>query len=359
MPNTSLLKTVLGGQHTERTPVWLMRQAGRYLPEYREIRATAGDFVDLVLSPDKASEVTLQPVRRFGMDAAIIFSDILMVPYALGSGLHFVEGEGPRLTPLTAGTDIPVFEEGGLNDILAPVYSAIEMSRDKLAEEGFHDTPVIGFAGGPWTVAAYMIEGGGSRDFFDFRLFVIENPAYFADLMDVLTQATITYLKAQIAAGARVIQLFESWAGLADSDMFSRYIINIHQRIVAEIKASYPDIPVIAFLRQAGTGYVAYSHSVNIDCLSLDTQTDMRWAIENLGHVPCLQGNLDPARLCAGGEQMIGICDTILDQVGARPFIFNLGHGVHKTTPPENVATLVDHLRASRYHQPVNISESI
>ena len=351
MPDKNLFEAALAGQTVEHTPVWFMRQAGRYLPEYREVRAKAQNFVDLVLTPDKASEVTIQPVRRFHMDAAIIFSDILMIPYALGTQLHFIEGEGPRLTPVTADSPVPVFDEAGLNHTLAPVYSSIAMTRDKLSNEGFETTPVIGFAGGPWTVAAYMIEGGGSREFFNFKYHVLQNPDHFEQLMDVLTQATISYLKAQIAAGASVIQIFESWAGLADSDMFHRYIVNAHQRIVAALKDEYPDIPVIAFLRQAGTNSIDYTHRVDIDCLSLDSQTDMGWAVENLAHVPCLQGNLDPARLCAGGEQMTEACDNIFTAIADRPFVFNLGHGVHKTTPPEHVAALVDHLRANTYQR--------
>ena len=345
----NLLKTALAGQKTEVTPIWLMRQAGRYLSEYRDIRSRARNFIDLVLSPDRASEVTIQPVRRFGMDAAIIFSDILMIPYALGTNLEFVEGEGPKIRSLTPDHPVPVFEENKVNDTLATVYSAIGMTGNKLRDEGFDTTPIIGFAGGPWTVAAYMIEGGGSREFFDFKCYILENPEQFEVLIETLTQATICYLKAQIAAGADVIQLFESWAGLADSPMFQRYIIDIHQRIITAIKSEYPHVPIIAFLRHAGVKTVEYSYNVDIDCLSLDTQTDINWAVKNLAHIPCLQGNLDPARLCVGGDQMIEVCEEILNAIGNRAFVFNLGHGVHKTTPPENVNKLVDYLRSGTY----------
>ncbi len=329
----------LRGEITERPPFWLMRQAGRYLPEYRELRAQAGGFLDMVYNPDFAAEVTLQPLRRFGMDAAILFSDILVIPQALGQKLGFVAGEGPKLEPLQNRDDLKRLDSGALDDTLGPVYQTIRNVRAGLAAEGFAQTALIGFAGSPWTVATYMVEGGGSKDFATVKRWMFADPDGFAALIDLIAEATTHYLIRQAEAGAEALQLFDSWAGVLDEENFRRFVIAPTAKIVAAIKEAYPALPVIGFPRGAGVLYPDYAAQTGIDALGLDSQVPLSFAAELQKAVP-VQGNLDPACLLAGGAALERRVKTIIDALAGGPFVFNLGHGVIKETPPEHVAQL-------------------
>jgi len=332
---------VLNGKKPDRTPIWLMRQAGRYLPEYRKIRERQAGFMDLVMTPDLAAEITMQPVRRFGMDAAILFSDILVVPHALGQTVTFETGEGPKLNPLRAVGDINRLSQQKFAETIAPVCETVRQVRALLNREGLDRTALIGFSGAPWTLACYMVEGGSSRDFTQAKLWAYSDPAGFGDLIDVLTQSVIDYCLAQIDAGAEVIQLFDSWAGVLDHTLFARWIIRPTRMIVEALHDTHPDIPVIGFPRGAGRMALDYVQNTKITALSLDSQTAPKWAASVFQPLVPVQGNLDPACLLAGGLAMEAGVEDILTHLGKGPFIFNLGHGVIKETPPEHVADLV------------------
>ncbi|MGC2854691.1 uroporphyrinogen decarboxylase [Novispirillum sp. DQ9] len=332
----------LAGETVTPPPFWLMRQAGRYLPEYRATRADAGGFLDLCYSPDKAVEVTLQPLRRYGMDAAILFSDILVIPDALGRSVRFVQGEGPQLDPLTGEADVEALMLGNVRSHLAPVLETVR----GLATAIPATTALIGFCGAPWTVATYMIEGGSSKDYARTKEWAYGRPALFAKLIDVLVEASADYLIAQAEAGAEAVQIFDSWAGVLPEAEFRRWSLEPIARIAAKVKAARPDLPVIGFPRGAGVLYKDFAREAGCDAVSIDTTVPPSWAAEHLQPLVTVQGNLDPIMLVAGGEAMDRATDAILNALGHGPFVFNLGHGIVPQTPPENVARLADRIRA-------------
>jgi len=328
-------------QPVNRAPIWLMRQAGRYLPEYRALRAHARSFLELCYTPALAHEITLQPIRRFGMDAAILFSDILVVADALGCQVAFVEGSGPKLEPLRSAAGVARLRSSKLVTHLAPVYEAVARTRRDLPAR----TALIGFAGAPWTVAAYMVEGEGSKEFYAARTFARQDPVTFTRLIELLTEATIEHLRAQIEAGADVLQLFDSWAGILPEREFVRWCQEPVARIVQTLKAEYPTLPVIAFPRGAGMHYQRFVAAVPVDGLSLDTTVPPARARRELPGL-CLQGNLDPVALLSGGPGVRREAARIVRSLAAGPFIFNLGHGVLPDTDPEEVAALVAYVRS-------------
>lgn len=328
----------------DRPPVWLMRQAGRYLPEYREVRAKAGGFLDLCYTPDFAIEVTLQPLRRFPLDAAIIFSDILVIPHAMGQMVGFEEGRGPVLDPIKDDREIPVVEPDKITAFLDPVYQALRGVRQELDQE----KSLIGFCGAPWTIATYMIEGGSSRDFARTRQWSINAPDSFRKLISNLEDAIVIHLIAQIKAGANAVQIFDSWAGILADGAFEEWSFGPISRIAERVKKACPDIPIIAFPRMAGIRYLHYADHKSVDAVSLDQMVPCQWAAENLQPHIAVQGNLDPAYLLAGGPRMEKEAKRIIGDLGKKPgFVFNLGHGVVKETPPDHVAALCDIVTAS------------
>jgi uroporphyrinogen decarboxylase len=324
-----------------RVPVWLMRQAGRYLPEYRAIRASAGSFLELCYTPELASEITLQPIRRYGMDAAILFSDILVVPDGLGCQVAFVEGQGPQLVPIRDAAAVAELGAEALHERLAPVYETVRKVAASLPPE----VTLIGFAGAPWTVAAYMVEGEGSKEFVHARRFARRDPETFARLIDLLTEATADYLVAQIRAGAEVVQLFDSWAGVLPEPEMARWCLEPARRIVARIHAVAPEVPVIVFPRGVGASYARFATAVGAEGISLDTTVPLDWARRELGGV-CLQGNLDPVALLGPRDALQAEVRRIGGAMAGRPFVFNLGHGVLPDTDPQAVAALVDEVRS-------------
>lgn len=323
-------------------PVWLMRQAGRYLPEYREVRAEAGSFLDLCYNPELAAEVTLQPIRRFGFDASILFADILLVPDALGQDVSFREGEGPVLAPIRRQQDLAGLELSRLHDVLSPVYETVSRLASALPEA----VTLIGFAGAPWTVATYMVEGGTSRDHATVRRWALAEPESFGQLLDILIEATAQYLEAQVRAGAQVLQLFDTWAGVLPEPAFERCCIAPMRTLVVRLRDSCPGIPIIGFPRGAGVGYARYVAETGVDGVSLDPSVPLAWAAEAIQPRAMLQGNLDPMLLVAGGEAMARDIARIRRQLGNGPFTFNLGHGIVPETPPEHVDELVRLIRA-------------
>jgi len=336
----SLLRA-LAGEQLERPPWWLMRQAGRYLPEYRALRAQARDFVDFCLNPSLAAEATLQPVRRFGMDAAILFADILLVPQALGQKLTFGE-EGPLLDAITEDRGIFGLAVDNIGQRLEPVCETIRRTQASLPPE----TTLIGFAGAPWTVATYMVEGGASRDFLRVKSWAYRNPSGFQALIDLLTEATTVYLSMQIAAGVEVVQLFDSWAGALAEDGFERWVIRPTRQITAALAERFPNVPVIGFPRGAGLLYERYAVESGVTAISLDTAVPKDSARDRLQHRMPVQGNLDPILLATGGEALERAVAELRAALGKGPFVFNLGHGVLPQTPPENVAALARLLAA-------------
>ncbi|MBU0801036.1 MAG: uroporphyrinogen decarboxylase [Alphaproteobacteria bacterium] len=335
---------VLAGQSSPTPPVWLMRQAGRYLPEYRETRAQAGGFLDLVYNPKLAAEVTLQPLRRFAFDAAILFSDILVIPQALGQSLRFTAGEGPQLDPITDVAGMAKLNPEKIDDTLAPIYDTVREIRSGLQREGFTDTALIGFAGAPWTIACYMAEGQGSRDYLAAKSWAYRDPVGFGALINLITDATIHYLSRQIDAGAEAVQIFDSWAGAADEQQFLNYVIAPAKKIAAALRAKYPHVPLIGFPRGAGALYSTYVQQTGVTALGLDTQVPLAYARELQAHMT-IQGNLDPACLLAGGAALDAGIDRILAALGQGPYIFNLGHGIIKETQPAHVEQLVKRVK--------------
>lgn len=335
---------VMKGHRRIIPPLWLMRQAGRYLPEYREVRSRSSGFLDMAYTPEKAVEVTMQPLRRYGMDAAILFSDILVVPDALGVQVDFVQGEGPQLSPIRDRSAIPVFDEKSFHDHLSPVYETVSILRKQIVEEEFDQTALIGFAGAPWTVACYMVEGGGSRDFSIVKDWAYRDSDTFRVLIDVLVEATAEYLIKQIEAGAEVLQIFDSWAGVLDERAFHRWVIDPTYRIVSKVREKYPEIPITGFPRGAGVLYSSYAAATGVTALSVDQHMPLAEVKKLQDHV-VVQGNLDPLRLLHGGEDMRVSVEAIMRELSGGPFIFNLGHGVIKETPPEHVAELVKIVR--------------
>ena len=332
---------VLKGRRLSPPPWWLMRQAGRYLPEYLELRSRARNFLDFCYRPEFAVEATLQPIRRFAMDAAIVFSDILVIPDALGQKLEFREGEGPVLEPLGSARDIGELKTDNIHRHLEPVYETIRQLAAALPAE----IALIGFAGAPWTVAVYMVEGkgGGGRD--KIRDWFRERPADGEKLLGLLAEVTLEYLSRQIASGAEVVQLFDSWAGGLDDDEFRRYAIAPTRTIVAGLKARHPQVPVIGFPREAGVRYAEYARATGVDALSLDGAIEPAWAVKAIDGRVALQGNLDNQILVAGGARLWYESRRILDEFRDRAHIFNLGHGILPETPPEHVARLGEIIR--------------
>ena len=335
---------VLDGAAVSPPPVWLMRQAGRYLPEYRALRAEAGSFWAMCMDPRLSAEVTLQPVRRFGLDAAIVFSDILVVPYALGAIVGFEEGVGPQLTRYD---DILGVERdpGRWRQKLAPVYETLRLVRAELSPE----TALIGFAGAPWTLATYLAEGGSSSDQRAAKLWGYERPESFGSVLQLLGDCVATHLIEQLKAGADAVQIFDSWASGLSPDCFEEWVIGPTQRVVSKVRKAFPDARIIGFPRGATLeGYRRYAQVCGVNALSLDTAVPLDWAVEKLSPHCALQGNLDPLLLLAGGQRMVQKIRESVAQTSGRPFIFNLGHGVVPQTPAEHVATLLQAVRAPR-----------
>lgn len=333
----------LRGETLGKPPIWLMRQAGRYLPEYRALRQKARDFVHFCLTPDLAVEATLQPIRRYGMDAAILFADILLVPFALGQDLAFVEGEGPKLPPIRDLAGLERLSAGRLMETLRPVTETVRGVREGLPE----NVALIGFAGAPWTVATYMVEGEGGTDHSALRRLAWAEPAFFAKLMDILVEATSAYLIAQVDAGAEALQLFDTWAGSVPGPLFDAAVIMPAARIVAAVKAHRPDVPIIGFPRGAGLHLARYVRETGVDGVGIDLMTSMA---EAAGQVPlsvAVQGNLDPMLLLEGGARMEAEARHLVSAMRDRPYVFNLGHGVVPQTPPDHVARLVDVVRGA------------
>jgi uroporphyrinogen decarboxylase len=334
------LLRALGGAPNKTPPVWLMRQAGRYLPEYRKVRAQAGSFLDLCYDPERAAEVTLQPVRRYAMDAAILFSDILVVPHAMGQGVSFREGEGPVLEPVRDKAAIETLDPDGVVERLAPVYATVERVAGALPDE----VALIGFAGAPWTVATYMVEGGSSKDFREAKGLAYRDDGIFAELIDKLVTATVAHLLAQIEQGAEVVQIFDTWAGLLPEAEFERWCVQPTKAIVAALRKNAPGVPVIGFPRGAGFNTERYIAETAVDAVGLDTAVPLAVATRLQAHC-AVQGNLDPILLVEGGAPMERAARSIVEALKGGPFIFNLGHGVLPQTPPEHVAQLLQVVR--------------
>jgi len=344
---TKKLLSVLSGETVWPPPVWLMRQAGRYLPEYRAVRAKVDGFVALCTTPDMAAEVTLQPIRRFALDAAILFSDILILPWALGQGLEFKEGEGPVLPPIRDEAGFRALDRSLLAEKTAPVMETVRRVRAGLRDEGFDNTSLIGFAGAPFTVACYMIEGAGSRDFAATRTLSYRNPDLFGRILDLVTETTVEYLAAQVEAGAETVMLFDSWAGVLAPGQFRRFAIEPVRRIAIALRARFPDLPIIGFPRMAGLMLEEFATETGVNAVGIDTAADLGRAARLLPAHVAAQGNLDPLVLVAGGEAMAADARAILAAMHGRPFIFNLGHGIVPQTPPEHVAALIGLVRAA------------
>ncbi len=339
--NGSKFLETLAGRRFATPPIWLMRQAGRYLPEYRAVRATTKSFLEFCYTPDKAVEVTLQPIRRFGFDAAIIFSDILVVPDALGQKVWFEEGEGPKLEALTDPAQFGKLSRARLGDFLAPVYEAIRQTRAALPRE----TALLGFAGAPFTLACYMIEGSGSKDFAKVKKWAYAHPESFGLLIDLLVDSVVDHLSNQVEAGADAVQLFDSWAGVLPEEQLFRWSLDPLVRIAKGLRERHPSIPIIAFPRAVGPAVLMYRRPDSFSALSIDTGIGAHWAAKELQPHICVQGNLDPIMLVAGGAALEREARRILDKLGHGSFVFNLGHGVVPQTPPEHVAQLVEIVR--------------
>ena len=327
---------VLRGAHRSPPPMWMMRQAGRYLPEYRELRREKGSFLDLVYDPEAAADITLQPLRRFPeLDAAILFSDILIVPFAIGQNLTLVTGEGPRLTPPLVSSALDQLTAYPAR--LDSIYDTVRKVKAELPEE----KTLIGFAGSPWTVATYMIAGEGSRDQSDARRMAYSDPQAFGEIIERIEEVTLGYLSGQVEAGAEALQLFDSWAGSLSPAQFERWVIAPTERLAAKLKHRHPDVPVIGFPKGAGGKLGAYARETAVDAIGLDETVDPAWAAKELPETLPLQGNLDPLALIAGGEPLKVAVKRILDAFAGRPHIFNLGHGILQDTPIANVEQLI------------------
>ncbi|TGY92489.1 MULTISPECIES: uroporphyrinogen decarboxylase [Marinicauda] len=337
--DTALL-AVLRGETRTPPPIWLMRQAGRYLPEYREIRARQSDFIAFCLNPDAASEVTLQPIRRYDFDASIVFADILLIPWALGQKVWFVKGEGPKLEPMRP-QDAGMLTVDGVEERLAPVCQTLRLVRAGLPDA----CTLIGFAGAPWTVATYMIEGGGSKDRWKARTAAWEDPAAFDRFMNVLADATARYLIAQARAGAEVLKIFESWAEGLPAPLFERVVIAPTRRIVDQVRGAGITAPIMGFPKGAGPLVPRYAAETGIDAIALDHGLDTDWAVKALPRDMPVQGQLDPAVLKAGGDALDREVDRLLAAWAGRPYVFNLGHGINPDVPPDHVTRLVNRVR--------------
>ena len=339
---TKTILRALAGETLPTPPIWMMRQAGRYLPEYRATRAQAGDFLSLCYNSDLAAEVTLQPIRRYGFDAAILFADILLLPQALGADLWFVTGEGPRLSTITdqGGLDQlkPIDE---IDEVLNPIYETVRILSRELPKE----TTLIGFAGAPWTVATYMIAGKGTKDQGPAHALREGNPEVFDALIKTLTKATIEYLSKQIEAGAEVVKIFDSWAGSLKGEAFTKYALEPAREITQALKARHPGIPVIAFPREAGNGYIGFAKATGADCVALDNSVSAEWAAEHVQVDGCVQGNLASSHMVTGGQDLVDETKRICKAFAKGPHIFNLGHGITPDADPDNVQRMIDAVR--------------
>ncbi|MEO0030646.1 MAG: hypothetical protein RIS94_404 [Pseudomonadota bacterium] len=333
-----LLET-LKGANLSRRPIWLMRQAGRYLPEYRALRAEKGGFLALVYDTDAAAEITVQPIRRFGFDGAILFSDILIVPYAMGQNLEFLAGEGPRLSPRLL--DATLESLSAVPERLAPIYATVAKVKSQIGSE----TTLLGFAGSPWTVATYMVAGEGSRDHHETRALAYRDPAAFQAIIDAITDVTIEYLSGQVEAGAEGLQLFDSWSGSLAPAEFERWVIAPNARIASAMQAKYPHVPVIGFPKGAGEKLAAYARETGVNAVGVDETIDPLWAARELPAGLPVQGNLDPLLLLAGGAELEKQTLRVLDAFADRPHVFNLGHGIGQFTPIEHVEALLKIVR--------------
>jgi uroporphyrinogen decarboxylase len=338
--NKSLLDA-LDGVRRSPPPVWLMRQAGRYLPEYRALREKAGDFLNLLFTPDHAAEVTLQPIRRFAFDAAILFSDILVIPHALGQSVRFAVGEGPRLEPLADGEALKHLAAEVDQSVLAPIYETVRLVKARL-DAG---TALLGFCGAPWTVASYMIAGQGTPDQAPARLFAYREPAAFAALIDLLVEASAAYLVRQLQAGADAVQIFDTWAGVLPPEEFVCWCIEPTCRIVSKVRAEIPDAKVIGFPRGAGTLLARYVEDIPLNGVGLDWMVDRSFVRDRVQTRVAVQGNLDPLVLVAGGAALDHAIDAVLDAFTGGPFIFNLGHGIVPETPIAHVERMLARIR--------------
>ena len=339
---SKLILRALAGETLPTPPIWMMRQAGRYLPEYRATRAKAGDFLKLCYNPDLAAEVTLQPIRRFGFDAAILFADILLVPQALGAELWFEGGEGPRLSTITTMAGVQALRPThAIHDTLSPVYETVRI----LARDLPPQTTLIGFAGAPWTVATYMIAGRGSPDQAAAHALKAADRATFAALIDRITEATVEYLSMQVLAGAEVVKLFDSWAGSLKGQDFTDFAVKPVARIIAALKSRHPGLPVIAFPREAGPGYAGFAKATGSDCVALDNSVTPDWAAAHVQVGGCVQGNLDPRHMVTGGPALVDAARAVVAAFRGGPHIFNLGHGITPDANPDNVALMVKTVR--------------
>jgi uroporphyrinogen decarboxylase len=338
-PSPKKLLNVLRGDQEAIPPMWLMRQAGRYLPEYRELRAQKGGFLELAYDSEAATEITIQPIRRFGFDAAILFSDILVIPHAMGQDLWFETGEGPRLAPRLAQSALEDFIPAP--ERLRPVLDTVRKVSDSLPPE----TTFLGFAGSPWTVATYMVHGQGSKDQSEARRMAHAEPERFSALVEAIITATVDYLAGQIEAGVDAVQLFDSWAGSLSPAQFEKWVIVPNAEIVRRLKARHPDAPIIGFPKGAGGKLAAYAEGTGVDALGLDETVDPHWANRELPRDLPVQGNLDPLALIAGGSDLTSAVDNILSAFTDRPHVFNLGHGILPDTPIEHVQRLLTLVR--------------
>jgi len=333
------LLDALHGANVKPRPLWLMRQAGRYLPEYRELRASKGGFLELVYDSEAAAEITLQPIERFGFDGAILFSDILIVPYAMGQSLAFLEGEGPQLSPRLVDQSLESL--AAVPERLAPIYRTVQLVKQALGPQ----TTLLGFAGSPWTVATYMVAGEGSRDQHTARAMAYRDPAAFQAIVDAIVGVTVEYLSGQIGAGAEAVQLFDSWAGSLAPAEFERWVIAPNAEIARQIHDRHPGVPVIGFPKGAGAKLVAYARETGVDAVGIDETIDPNWAARALPEGLPVQGNLDPLLLLAGSGELERQAHLILDAFAGRPHVFNLGHGIGQATPIAHVQRLVDLVR--------------
>ena len=342
MSQTKTILRALAGETLPTPPIWMMRQAGRYLPEYRATRAQAGDFLSLCYNSELAAEVTLQPIRRYGFDAAILFADILLLPQALGADLWFVAGEGPRLSTIQTQAD---FDKLGpvedIDETLNPIYETVRILRRELPEE----TTLIGFAGAPWTVATYMIAGRGTPDQGPAHTLKDENRPLFEALLARITAGTIAYLSRQIDAGAEVVKIFDSWAGSLKGEDFRKYAVEPARQITAALKTQYPDVPVIGFPREAGDGYIGFAKATGVDCVALDNSISADWAAKNVQVDGCVQGNLASSHMVTGGQALVDETRAIVKAFSGGPHIFNLGHGITPDADPDNVQRMIDAVR--------------
>ena len=339
---TKLILRALAGETLPTPPIWMMRQAGRYLPEYRATRAQAGDFLSLCYNSELAAEVTLQPIRRYGFDAAILFADILLLPQALGAQLWFETGEGPRLSTTTTMAGVQALKPAdAIHDHLAPVYQTLRILTRELPPE----TTLIGFAGAPWTVATYMIGGRGSPDQAAAHALKSADRATFAALIDRITDATVEYLSMQVKAGAEVVKLFDSWAGSLKGADFSDFAVAPAARIIAALKTRHPRLPIIAFPREAGKGYIGFARATGADCVAIDNSVTPEWAAEQVQIDGCVQGNLAPGHMVTGGQDLIDATRRVVRAFAKGPHIFNLGHGITPDANPDNVALMIETVR--------------